>query len=92
MRALSTGAGLYIPWKPGLRYVHQGGVGMGTMGIYNDCVGTVMEDNYFVETSRSVMMGGGGNFTVKNNVFVSAILQFLWIAGDQMTIRYGEKW
>ena len=54
-------------------YVHHlGGVGMGTMGIYNDdCVsGTVMEDNYFVETSRSVMMGGGRNFTVKNNVFV----------------------
>ena len=52
---------------------HLGGVGMGTMGIYNDdCVsGTLMQDNYFLEVSRAVFLGGGRDFLVKNNVFVN---------------------
>lgn len=57
-------------------YVHHlGGVGMGTMGVYNDdCVsGTVMEDNYFVETARAVMLGGGRDFVVRNNVFIRCV-------------------
>lgn len=51
---------------------HMGGVGIGTMGIYNDDVlsGTIMEDNYFYEAGRAVMMGGGVDYVVKNNVFV----------------------
>ena len=51
---------------------HLGGVGMGTMGIYNDdCVsGILMEDNFFYEVSRAVFLGGGRDFVVKNNVFV----------------------
>jgi hypothetical protein len=51
---------------------HLGGVGMGTMGIYNDdCVsGTRMEENVFFECFRAVFMGGGRDFVVKNNLFV----------------------
>lgn len=54
-------------------YIHHlGGVGFGTMGIYNDdCVsGTIMNNNYFQELTRAVFMGGGRNFEVRNNVFV----------------------
>ena len=51
---------------------HLGGVGMGTMGIYNDDAvsGTTMNNNYFLEMTRAVFMGGGRKFSVKNNVFV----------------------
>lgn len=51
---------------------HLGGVGIGTMGIYNDdgLSGTVMEDNFFLEVGRAVFLGGGVDFVVKNNVFV----------------------
>jgi hypothetical protein len=51
---------------------HMGGVGMGTMGIYNDdCVsGTVMEENLFCEVSRAVFLGGGRDFIVRGNLFV----------------------
>ncbi len=51
---------------------HLGGVGMGTMGIYNDDVlsGTIMENNFFYEVGRAVMLGGGVDFIVRNNVFV----------------------
>ena len=55
-------------------YIHHlGGVGMGTMGIYNDdCVsGTLMQDNFFQEVSRAVFLGGGRDFLVKNNVFIN---------------------
>ena len=55
-------------------YIHHlGGVGMGTMGIYNDdCVsGTVMKDNFFFEVNRAAFLGGGRDFIVKNNVFVN---------------------
>ncbi|MCL1793157.1 MAG: right-handed parallel beta-helix repeat-containing protein [Oscillospiraceae bacterium] len=54
-------------------YIHHlGGVGMGTMGIYNDdCVsGTLMEENIFFEVQRAVFLGGGRNFLVKGNLFV----------------------
>ena len=54
-------------------YIHHlGGVGMGTMGIYNDdCVsGTVMKENIFFEVQRAVFLGGGRNFQVKGNLFV----------------------
>lgn len=51
---------------------HMGGVGLGTMGIYNDdgLSGTKMENNFFLEVGRACFMGGGQNFEVKNNVFV----------------------
>ena len=51
---------------------HLGGVGMGTMGIYNDDTvsGTVMRNNYFESLTRGVMLGGGRDFVVENNVFV----------------------
>ncbi|MDF2684986.1 MAG: putative pectin lyase, partial [Clostridia bacterium] len=55
-------------------YIHHlGGVGMGTMGIYNDdCVsGTVMKNNFFFEVNRAAFLGGGRDFIVKNNVFVN---------------------
>ena len=51
---------------------HMGGVGMGTMGIYNDdCVsGTVMEKNLFFEVQRAVFLGGGRDFNVTGNLFI----------------------
>jgi hypothetical protein len=51
---------------------HLGGVGLGTMGVYNDdgLSGTLMEDNFFLEVGRAVFMGGGVDYVVKNNVFV----------------------
>lgn len=54
-------------------YIHHlGGVGIGTMGIYNDdwVSGTKMCDNYFEELTRGIQLGGGRDFIVKNNVFV----------------------
>ena len=54
-------------------YIHHlGGVGMGTMGVYNDdCVsGTAIENNIFFEVQRAVFLGGGRNFLVRNNLFV----------------------
>jgi len=51
---------------------HMGGVGMGTMGIYNDdCVsGTLMEGNVFYRCTRAAMLGGGRELRVINNLFV----------------------
>ena len=48
------------------------GVGMGTMGIYNDdCLsGTLMKENVFYKVQRAVFMGGGVDFVVEGNVFV----------------------
>ena len=54
-------------------YIHHvGGVGMGSIGIYNDdCVsGTVMYGNVFYKVRRAAFMGGGRDFRVENNVFV----------------------
>ena len=49
-----------------------GGVGMGTMGIYNDdCLsGTLMEDNVFYKVSRALFLGGGRDFVVRGNLCV----------------------
>jgi hypothetical protein len=51
---------------------HMGGLGHGSMGIYNDdgLSDTVMEDNFFIEVSRACFMGGGRHFECNNNVFV----------------------
>jgi hypothetical protein len=51
---------------------HLGGVGMGTMGVYNDdCVsGTLMTSNVFYRLTRAVMMGGGRDLVAENNLFV----------------------
>ncbi|MBO5198680.1 MAG: right-handed parallel beta-helix repeat-containing protein [Lachnospiraceae bacterium] len=54
-------------------YIHHlGGVGFGSMGIYNDdsVSGTKMYNNYLEELTRGIMLGGGRSFQVKNNVFV----------------------
>ena len=54
-------------------YIHHlGGVGMGTMGIYNDdgVSGTRMVGNRFLELTRAVMLGGGREHIVRDNVFV----------------------
>jgi len=51
---------------------HTGGVGMGSMGVYNDdCVsGTVIFGNIFWRVQRAAFLGGGRDFRVENNVFV----------------------
>ncbi len=51
---------------------HTGGVGMGSMGVYNDdCVsGTVMFGNVFWKVQRAAFLGGGRDFRVENNIFV----------------------
>lgn len=51
---------------------HMGGVGMGSMGIYMDdnISGTRITGNIFQEATRAVMLGGGRDFLVDNNVFV----------------------
>ncbi len=55
-------------------YIHHlgAGVGVGTMGIYNDdtLCGTRMCDNFFEEVTRAIQLGGGRDFIVRNNVFV----------------------
>ncbi len=56
-------------------YIHHlcGGKNGGTMAVYNDdCVsGTAMERNVFFEVCRAAFLGGGVDFIVKNNLFVS---------------------
>ncbi len=51
---------------------HMGGVGMGSMAIYNDdCVsGTQMLENIFWRCQIGIMLGGGRDFVVDNNIFV----------------------
>ena len=54
-------------------YLHDtGGVGMGSMGVYmDDCVsGTEIHGNLFKNVQRAVLLGGGRDFRVENNVFV----------------------
>jgi len=54
-------------------YIHDmGGTGMGSMGIYwDDCVsGQTAYGNIIVRASRGVMMGGGRELVVRNNIFV----------------------
>ena len=57
-------------------YIHDnGGEGMGSMGIYwDDCVsGQTAYGNIFVRVSRGMMMGGGRELVVENNIFVDAL-------------------
>ena len=51
---------------------HTGGVGMGSMGIYNDdCVsGTHMIGNLFWKVHWAVFLGGGRDFVVAGNLFL----------------------
>lgn len=51
---------------------HMGGVGMGSIAIYmDDCVsGTRITDNLLVDCQFGLMLGGGRDFVVENNIFV----------------------
>ncbi len=55
-------------------YIHQmGGVGMGSIAIYmDDCVsGTHIAENVLVDCQYGLMLGGGRDFLVENNIFVN---------------------
>ncbi len=55
-------------------YIHQmGGVGMGSIAIYmDDCVsGTRIEENVLVDCQYGLMLGGGRDLVVANNIFVN---------------------
>ncbi|MBQ9082459.1 MAG: right-handed parallel beta-helix repeat-containing protein [Clostridia bacterium] len=82
-------------------YIHHlgAGVGIGTMGIYNDdtLCGTKMCDNFFEEVTRAIQLGGGRDFIVRNNVFVkcapavhfdsrSADIGTFWEEGPRTTL------
>src|SRR6266480_4567166 len=54
-------------------HIHEtGGVGMGSMGVYmDDCVsGTEVFGNVFYKVHWAVLLGGGRDHRVKNNLFV----------------------
>ena len=54
-------------------YIHDtGGYGMGSMGVYlDDCVsGQTVYGNLLVRCHRAVMLGGGSDIRIENNVFV----------------------
>jgi len=50
---------------------HMGGVGMGSIAIYmDDCVsGTVIAENILWKCQYGIMLGGGRDFVVENNIF-----------------------
>jgi len=52
---------------------HMGGVGMGSIGIYmDDCVsGTNISENILWNCQYGIMLGGGCDFVVANNIFVN---------------------
>ena len=52
---------------------HLGGLGMGSIGIYmDDCVsGTRIEENILWNCQCGIMLGGGCDFVVANNIFVN---------------------
>ncbi len=52
---------------------HMGGVGIGSMAIYmDDCVsGTHIAENILQECMYGIMLGGGRDFLVENNIFVN---------------------
>jgi len=52
---------------------HMGGVGMGSIAIYmDDCVsGTHIAQNILQDCQYGLMLGGGRDFIVENNVFVN---------------------
>ncbi|MEI6520318.1 MAG: right-handed parallel beta-helix repeat-containing protein [bacterium] len=51
---------------------HMGGVGMGSMAIYmDDCVsGTHIVDNILQDCMYGIMLGGGRDYMIENNIFV----------------------
>ena len=51
---------------------HMGGVGMGSIAIYmDDCVsGTTISENVLQQCQYGLMLGGGRDFLVENNIFV----------------------
>ncbi len=51
---------------------HMGGVGMGSMAIYmDDCVsGTHIAENILQDCMYGIMLGGGRDYMIENNVFV----------------------
>ncbi|MFO1022132.1 MAG: right-handed parallel beta-helix repeat-containing protein [Planctomycetales bacterium] len=54
-------------------FIHRiGGVGMGSMGVYmDDCTSSAeITGNIFYQSSRAVMIGGGRDYLVRNNIFV----------------------
>jgi hypothetical protein len=54
-------------------FIHEtGGVGMGSMGVYmDDCVsGTEIFGNVFYKTHWAILLGGGRDHHVENNLFV----------------------
>jgi len=64
-------------------YIHDtGGYGMGSMAVYlDDCVsGQTVVGNLFVRVTRAVMIGGGRDIRVENNVFVDC-RPAIWIDG-----------
>jgi hypothetical protein len=61
---------------------HMGGLGLGSMGVYmDDCVsGTHIYGNVFYQAPRAVMLGGGRDHQVENNIFVECT-PALWFDG-----------
>ena len=68
-----------------------GGVGMGTMAIYmDDCVsGTHIAENTLWRCQTAVVLGGGRDFTVEQNVFVECLLA---IGADARGIDTNPVW
>ncbi len=70
-------AGRDYTWRGNVvagNFVHHvgSGIGMGTMGVYNDdCLsGTVMRDNVFYKVQRALFLGGGVDFVCDNNILI----------------------
>jgi len=64
-------------------FIHDtGGYGMGSMAVYlDDCVsGQSVIGNLFVRTTMAVMIGGGRDILVENNVFVDC-KPSIWLDG-----------
>ena len=70
---------------------HMGGVGMGTMAIYmDDCVsGTHIAENTLWHCQTAVVLGGGRDFVVEQNVFVECLLA---IGADARGISTNPVW
>ena len=68
-----------------------GGVGMGTMAIYmDDCVsGTHIAENTLWRCQTAVVLGGGRDFVVEQNVFVECLLA---IGADARGIDTNPVW
>ncbi len=70
-------AGRDYTWRGNVvsgNFIHHvgSGIGMGTMGVYNDdCLsGTVMRDNVFYKVQRALFLGGGVDFLCDGNVLI----------------------